>query len=134
MSVTGKLRKKSSLRHLLLGVLCALVFLSFAEPALSAHVALFWDSNDETDLAGYCAYFSKNTPGPPFITFGCVTLQELNDLKNPKFVLTGLEHGATYCFAVTAYDRDGNESSYSNQVCAQAVNKALPWLPLLLFD
>ncbi len=32
------------------------------------------------------------------------------------YTLTGFEHGATYTFAVTAYDAEGNESDYSNIV------------------
>ena len=114
--------------------LFVLVLLSSAVPALSAEVTLAWDPNHETDLEGYCAYFKKDALEFSFSMFGCVTLQELNDPKTPQFVVTGLERGATYCFAVTAYDKSGNESNYSNAVCGQVIKKAMPWLSLLLDD
>jgi uncharacterized membrane protein YgcG len=100
------------------GILCLIVLLC-ADPAFAADVALAWDSNNEADLEGYGVYLKKGTPGPPYNLFGYVTTGELSNPSNPLFTVTGLEQGARYYFAVTAYDTDGNESYFSNSVCAE---------------
>lgn len=100
------------------GLFCLIVLLS-AGLAAAADVTLAWDSNNEPDLEGYGVYLKKSTPGPPYDLFGYVTTAEFSNPSNPSFNLTGLEKGARYYFAVTAYDTDGNESYFSNSVCAE---------------
>jgi uncharacterized membrane protein YgcG len=90
----------------------------FASPALAADVTLAWDPNSEVDVEGYGVYLSQEDPGPPYHLYGYVTLSELSDPGNPSFTINGLENGARYYFAVTAYDGTGNESLFSNSVCA----------------
>jgi hypothetical protein len=103
-----------------IGVCFTLSFLLLlGRTALAAEVTLAWDPNSETDLAGYGIYFRKSTNGPPYDLFGYVTLADLQDANNPTFTLTNLEKGFQYFFAATAYDTDGNESDYSNSVCAE---------------
>lgn len=67
---------------------------------------LTWDPN--TDLvAGYKVYFgtASRIYEPPI------------DVGNQtNYTVIGLDDGVTYYFAVTAYDYDGNESGYSNEV------------------
>ncbi len=62
------------------------------------------------DLAGFKLYyglFSKN-------------YSEYVDAGNSNGVeVKGLITGTVYCFAVTAYDTSGNESDYSDEVCAK---------------
>jgi len=85
---------------------------------LSADVTLAWDPNSEPDLEGYGVYFRKGAPGPPYDLAGYLTLADLSNDYAPLFVVSGLEKGFRYYFAVTAYDTAGNESTFSSAVCA----------------
>ncbi len=72
-----------------------------------AQVTLTWDPNSETDLAGYEIYYgtsSGNYLGK--IDVGNVTTYTVN----------GLNLGVTYYLAATAYNTQGLESGYSNEV------------------
>jgi len=109
---------KSLHRLVLSGCLCVLVLLFLAAPALSADVTLAWDANSEPDLEGYGVYFRKGTPGPPYDLAGNLALADLINDDAPLFVVSGLEKGFKYYFAVTAYDTAGNESTFSSAVCA----------------
>ncbi len=95
-----------------------LILAVFSSSAFAADVTLAWNPNTENDVEGYGVYFSQDDSGPPFSLFGYVALSELSDSDNPSFTVTGLETGARYYFAVTAYDTSGNESDFSSSVCA----------------
>lgn len=129
----GRFKKKLPYTFILSGCLCVLFCLSMASPADSAQVTLAWDPNTEADLAGYCVYFNSGTPGPPFNLFGCINLNELNDPNNPKYRLGGIKPGY-YCFAVTAFDTEGNESDFSRAACAEIRQRAMTGPMLLLQD
>ena len=103
-----------------------LMLLFYAIPAFPADITLAWDSNSETDLEGYGVYFMKGAPGPPYDLFGNVTTAELSDPTNPTLTVTGLEKGARYYFALTAYDTAGNESNFSDAVCADVGDVIAP--------
>jgi len=103
-----------------------LIFLLYAQPVSAADVTLAWDANTESDLEGYGVYLKKSTPGPPYDLFGYVTTDEFSDPSNPSIAVTGLEKGARYYFAVTAYDTDGNESYFSSSVCAEVGDMITP--------
>ena len=96
-----------------------LISLCCTDLAFARDLTLGWDPNDEPNLEGYGVYYRKGAPGPPFNLFGYVTLNELRNHNNPAFTLDALEKGARYYFAITAYDTFGNESSFSNSVCAE---------------
>jgi uncharacterized membrane protein YgcG len=85
-------------------------------------VTLGWDSNDEPDLEGYVIYRNTNSPGPPYSYSDTVSEDELVDPLYPKAKLTGLQEGKEYYIALTAYNTDGVESSFSNDVCVEVVN------------
>jgi hypothetical protein len=99
--------------------------------ASAAQLNLVWDSNTESDLAGYKVYYgmASKAYGSP-INVGKVT----------TYTLTGLPSGQTYFVTVTAYDTSNNESGYSNEVSGTAMTIALKtgWnlisLPNLLGD
>lgn len=76
-------------------------------PVLVGGATLAWTPNAEADLAGYKLYWGT-TPGAynAPIDLGKVT----------EIVLPNLLRGATYYFAITAYDTAGNESGKSNVV------------------
>ena len=87
--------------------------------AFAGDVTLGWDPNDEPDLEGYGVYFRKGAPGPPYNLFGYITAEDLRNHRKPVFTVDGLEKGAQYYFAVTAFDTLGKESSFSEPVCAE---------------
>jgi hypothetical protein len=87
-------------------------------PARGADVTFAWDANTEADLEGYSLYF-KEIPELAYSLYGYVALPELADAANPRFVVSGLEKGKTYYFALTAFNWFGLESAYSNSVCIE---------------
>jgi hypothetical protein len=119
-------KRKSPHRLVLSGCLGVLVLLFLAAPALSADVTLAWDANSEPDLEGYGVYFRKGTPGPPYDLAGNLALADLINDDAPLFVVSGLEKGFKYYFAVTAYDTAGNESTFSSAVCADVGDTITP--------
>jgi fibronectin type 3 domain-containing protein len=68
---------------------------------------LGWDPNTEADLAGYNIYYGTATRG-----YG----SPIDVGNQTEYTVNGLEEGQTYYFAAAAYDTNGNESDYSNEV------------------
>lgn len=96
----------------LLNLSIALALLStiaFAPP-LAANTAgtitLSWNANTESDIAGYHLHYG--TASAPY-------KQELT-VATTSAVVSNLTDGATYTFAVTAYNTAGEESAYSQPV------------------
>ena len=85
-------------------------------PAQGSEVTLAWDPNDEPDLAGYNVYINQVGPGPPYYQLDTVSLAEIEP-DNPLYTAAGLKEESYYCFVVTAYDSEGFESGFSNDVC-----------------
>lgn len=77
-----------------------------ATPSAST-IELSWDANTEPDLAGYRIYRSVN--GGAFEKIADVT-----DI--PAYSDRAVQTGRTYRYAVTAFDKSGNESQRSNVV------------------
>jgi hypothetical protein len=95
-------------------------------PTASAKtVALGWESNDEPDLEGYVIYRNTNSPGPPYSYSDTLPEDELADPLHPRANLTGLQEGKEYYIALTAYNTEGVESSFSNEICAEVVNDTI---------
>lgn len=69
-----------------------------------------WDSNSESDLAGYRVYYGFS-PGSYFQARG-----DGVQVSATFYTVTGLTSGQRYYFAVTAVDISGNESGFSNEV------------------
>ena len=103
-----------------------LITLLWSTSVLSADVTLAWDPNSEPDLEGYGVYFRKGTPGPPYDLAGNLALADLTNSYAPFFIVSGLEKGFKYYFAVTAYDTAGNESTFSSAVCADIGDTITP--------
>ena len=82
-----------------------LAILAIAGIAQAATVQVTWNPNTEPDLAGYKIYYgtASGVYGDP-IDVGNVTGHVMEITP---------QHGATYYFALTAYDTSGNESGYS---------------------
>jgi len=124
------MRATTPIRHiwiLILGIIaCILISIT---PSHAWDVTLAWDPNQEGDLEGYGIYYKRGAAGPPYDFFGYVDISDLTDEETPAFTVTGLQQGATYYFAVTAYDASGNESAYSSPVCAQVGPVVTPCTP-----
>ena len=73
--------------------------------AFAATIQVNWNPNTEEDLAGYRLYVgtASGQYGEP-VDVGNVTEHVMEITP---------QHGATYYFALTAYDTSGNESGYS---------------------
>jgi len=79
------------------------------QTALAAQVALQWDPNGESDLAGYKVYFGTTSRAQT----------DSIDVGNATtYTVMGLLEGTTYFFTATAYNKNFLESGYSNEVSA----------------
>jgi len=110
---------------------CLVVFLAllilplYPSPCLAKKVTLGWDANPEPDLAGYVVYRNVGSPGPPYKYDDTVPEDDLADPLNPMVTITGLSEKKEYYIAVTAYDSEGNESAFSDDVCVKIVNSVI---------
>lgn len=99
------------------------LFFCFQTFAFADTVTLAWDAN-KPDPAGYKIYYKSGSSGHPYNGAGAlegnspitVELVEFVDPENPQYTINDLNDNDIYFFAVTAYDSDGNESGYSNEV------------------
>ena len=95
-------------------------------PAASAAVAILgWDPNSEPDIEGYVVYRNTEESGPPYKYSDDVPEDELADPLNPRLKLTGLKNDKKYYVALTAYNTEGLESSFSNEVCIKVIDNAI---------
>ena len=92
------------------------LFFFVAATANAYDVVLAWDPNAESDLAGYNIYVSEGSPGPPYDLIDTYSLDDI-DPDNPAGQISDLDDSAEYYFVVSAYDLEGFESDYSNEVC-----------------
>ncbi len=108
-------------------IICALTL--YPQPSVyAADVTLAWTSNTEGDLDGYYIYYKTGTPGEPYNGTGVeegsspikITIEEsLANSATPEYTLHGLSDTETSYLVLTAYDTEGNESLFSNEVSYQ---------------
>jgi len=92
----------------------SVIFSLFAARAQAAQVTLAWDPNTELDLAGYKIYYGFETGNYSYsIDVGDIT----------SYTISGIEENRAIYLAATAYDVNGNESEYSEQVVFKAENQ-----------
>jgi hypothetical protein len=123
-SVLGLLPSTSCILFFFLFLLFLPLALSFgpwASVADASKVTLGWDSNPEPDLEGYVVYRNAGSPGPPYDYSNTLPEDDLADPLHPKVTLTGLNPNKEYYIALTAYNSEGVESSFSNDVCVEVV-------------
>lgn len=70
-------------------------------------VLVLWQPNSEPDLAGYRIYYGLRSGD---------YLHVIDVGNNTSWLINDLTSGNTYFFAVTAYDKSGNESDFSEEV------------------
>lgn len=100
--------------------LALLVVVARSEPV---DLAFEWDSNTETDLAGYNLYQSEVESTYDFGP-GCEIAQIHAD--STSYTLQGIETDSTLYWVLTACDRWGNESGPSNEVSNDKTAPAAP--------
>jgi hypothetical protein len=106
-----------------LSLFLALLFISVT-PCYASDVTLAWDANTDPALAGYKIYYDMDS-GHPYDGIGAqegsspinMTLDQDEDLdpNTVQYTLHGMPDGIYY-FSVTAYNSEGLESGYSNEV------------------
>ncbi|MBN2032961.1 MAG: fibronectin type III domain-containing protein [Deltaproteobacteria bacterium] len=101
------------------------ILTAIAGPANAGDLSLTWDPNNEPTLAGYKLYYKAGTSGPPYDGADSFQGPSPIDVGNTtSFTLTGLSDRENYYFTVTAYDTEGRESGYSNEVATLTVSIA----------
>jgi hypothetical protein len=101
----------SGLRFFLIIALVLCLSFNIISIAFAAQVRLAWDSNSETDLAGYKIYY-----GTASGSYGT----SVNIGRVTNYAITGLAAGQRYYVSLKAYDSSGNESGFSNEVVGVA--------------
>jgi hypothetical protein len=96
-------------------LLIFLVLFGLYDVAHAMDVKLACDPNSESDLAGYRIYWSQ--------TSGQYSNENQKEFPltsitpaTPEFLVTGLDETKGWYFVATAYDTEGLESDYSNEV------------------
>jgi len=72
-----------------------------------AQVTLAWDRNQEDDIAGYRLYYGSSSGN---------YAQVIDVGNNNQHKVSGLQAGARYYFALTAYDTTDTESAFSKEL------------------
>jgi hypothetical protein len=70
-------------------------------------IEILWNPNPESFIAGYNVYAGSSFQGK---------YQWIGSTRSTSYIDRGAVNGNTYYYAVTAYDRDGNESDLSRDV------------------
>jgi fibronectin type 3 domain-containing protein len=95
----------------------------------TGQVTLTWDASMDSDLDGYKVYYGT-------VSKGYDVSMDVGNLTS--CTIASLEHGEIYYFAVTAYNTEGSESGYSNEVSIKIGStprlRSMPWIPLLLLN
>jgi alpha-L-arabinofuranosidase len=73
-------------------------------------VFLTWDENPEGDLKGYNLYRSRRPDGPHR------NRVNTEPIDSPEYLDPGVDNDVTYTYAITAVDRSGNESDFSDAI------------------
>jgi len=87
--------------------ICSVLLLLFTQNTFAAQVVLGWDAGSASASAGYILYYGE-VSGYYSVALDVGTATTA--------AISGLYEGRTYYFTVTAYNVDGDESPYSNEV------------------
>jgi len=109
-------KKINSLAPRLAFLLAVILFFLMVISAEAYDVVFAWDPNSESDLSGYVLYVDDGTSDLPYEYFDTYPLEEM-DPDNPSMEITGLQDDQVYFFVLTAYNTEGIESDYSEEIC-----------------
>ncbi|MCK4305791.1 MAG: hypothetical protein KAY24_16255 [Candidatus Eisenbacteria sp.] len=73
------------------------------------NVTLVWLANTEADLEGYSIWWNTSYEGE----YECLATVSPSGCYEEEFIDVGVINSNTYYYAVTAFDRSGNESDFS---------------------
>jgi len=109
-------------------ILFTIVFLLFTLPALAADlkVTLGWDEHVDASVVGYRVYFGTESRNYDQQKGQGV---DVPGKATTEYQVTNLTQGTMYFFAVTAYDNEGFESDYSNEVSTDGATGLIPIAP-----
>ena len=100
-----------TLARFIVRVCTVLAFLKFSGPLLAqtlvGSLTLAWDPSPDPSVVGYRLYEGNES---------LVYTNVINIGNGTTATIVGLIEGATYYFAVTAYDANGVESSFSGEI------------------
>lgn len=104
-------RRKAHFHLLLLSILLLLtaIFILpvFSQDARAAQITLAWNANSEPTVTGYKVYYGRASRAYSAVI----------DVGNwTSCIVSGLQDGITYFFTATAYNAEGDESSYAAEV------------------
>jgi hypothetical protein len=121
------MRKKCKILPLFLSLLLMSSFLfpKFIFTGIAEEVSIAWNPNSESDLDGYSVYWSSSFSGPPYELLAKLFLDELADQDNPEFTLPRMQNGKKYYIVVTTFDKAGNESTYSKEICVKIEDNSI---------
>ena len=99
--------------------------------AYAMDITLVWDANSEVNLAGYRIYYKTGKSGPPYDGEGAsegdspmsVAVEEFNNPSSPQYTIHGLSDTETVYLTLTAFNADGMESGYSNEISLGTKNQ-----------
>ena len=111
-------KKYDTYPHHILFLVTAMLLFLLVPPADAYDVVIGWDPNTETDLAGYVLYVDDGTSSLPYVYVDTYPLEDI-DPNSPASQITGLADDQPYYFVVTAYNTEGIESDYSEEICVQ---------------
>jgi hypothetical protein len=105
LTSSERLLRRPFLFQIVVVVFASILF--FYTSAAAFQLTLAWDSNVEQDLEGYVVYYGTSSRNYQYnIDIGDETSCTISNLKS----------GKKYYFAVTAYDIEGAESWYSEEI------------------
>lgn len=96
-----------------------LLLMSIENVTLAKDVTLAWEANQEPDLAGYKVYYGTN----PGVYNGTTALEGPSPIdpgRATTVTFVGLDDTKEHYFTVTAYNFEGKESPYANEVNSPA--------------
>jgi hypothetical protein len=105
-SITNAKLSARRKRALTLFLIFSLLVFGFACEVSAVSVRLAWDRSTEPLVTGYRLYYGTSS--------GNYT-NSLDAGDRTDYTITGLNAGATYYFAATAYTGTGDESTFSNE-------------------
>jgi predicted phosphodiesterase len=112
-----QMKNQQFLRHVIM--FFTILLLSLPMQSYAFDVTLQWDANTELDLDHYVVYWRTSSGS---YTWSSDSIPS----DTTTYEVQGLPNNETYCFAVKAWDNEGNESAMDREVCVLGSNDLDP--------